>query len=39
MNRSVKVCLQWLENLSLIRAIFHVQFRKGSSLPFLENFI
>jgi hypothetical protein len=39
MNRSVKVCLQWLENLSLIRAIFHVQFRQGGSLPFLGNFI
>lgn len=38
MNQSVRVRLQWLDNLSLIRAIFHVKFARGSSLPFFKKF-
>jgi|GEM_PF-5870964 len=37
-NRSVKVCLQWLEDLSLIRAIFHAEIRQGGSLPSFTEF-
>lgn len=38
MDRSVKVCLQWLEDLSLIRAIFHAEIRQGGSLSSFREF-
>ncbi|WP_268926652.1 RAxF-45 family protein [Neobacillus vireti] len=38
MKRSIFARLQWLEALTIYRAIFHDEVLKGGSLPFFRNF-
>lgn len=39
MKRSIFARLQWLEALTIYRAIFHEVVFQGGSLPFFRNFI